>query len=117
MLMTKALEMVIVVDVQSIQRSTTMKYSEILQSATDIIKDRGLNDYGHPADNMQHAAMLISAYLQIPVEDYQVCGILALIKIARSTQGTISKVDNYIDGAAYIALMGQLATEKSELYV
>jgi len=94
-----------------------MKYTEILQSATDIIQDRGLNDYGHPADNMQHAAMLVSAYLQYPVEDYQVCAILALIKIARASTGNPDKADNYIDGAAYIALMGQLSTEKSDLYV
>jgi hypothetical protein len=94
-----------------------MKYTEILQSATDIIQDRGLNDYGHPADNMEHAAMLISAYLQMPVMDYQVCAILALIKIARATTGNSDKADNYIDGAAYIALMGQLATEENDLYV
>jgi hypothetical protein len=94
-----------------------MKYTEILQSATDIIQDRGLNDYGHPADNMQHAAMLISAYLQMPVTDYQVCAILALVKIARASTGNPAKADNYIDGAAYIALMGQLATEENDLYV
>jgi hypothetical protein len=94
-----------------------MKYQEILQSATEIIQDRGLNDYGHPADNMEHAAMLISAYLQMPVMDYQVCAILALIKIARATTGNSDKADNYIDGAAYIALMGQLATEENDLYV
>jgi len=94
-----------------------MKYQEILQSATDIVQDRGLNDYGHPADNMQHAAMLISAYLQMPVMDYQVCAILALVKLARATTGNLDKADNYIDGAAYIALMGQLATEENELYV
>ena len=94
-----------------------MKYQEILQSATDIVQDRGLNDYGHPGDNMQHAAMLISAYLQMPVMDYQVCAILALIKLARATTGNADKADNYIDGAAYIALMGQLATEENELYV
>ena len=94
-----------------------MKYTEILQSATDIIQDRGLNDYGHPADNMQHAAMLISAYLQMPVEDYQVCAILALIKIARATTGNPDKADNYIDAAAYLALMGELSTEENELYV
>lgn len=94
-----------------------MKYQEILQSATDIVQDRGLNDYGHPADNMQHAAMLISAYLQMPVMDYQVCAILALVKLARATTGNLEKADNYIDGAAYIALMGQLATEENELYV
>jgi len=94
-----------------------MKYQEILQSASDIVQDRGLNDYGHPADNMQHAAMLISAYLQMPVMDYQVCAILALVKLARATTGNSDKADNYIDGAAYIALMGQLATEENELYV
>ena len=94
-----------------------MKYTEILQSATDIIQDRGLNDYGHPQDNMQHAAMLISAYLQMPVTDYQVCAILALVKIARASTGNSDKADNYIDGAAYIALMGQLATEENDLYV
>jgi len=94
-----------------------MKYTEILQSATDIIQDRGLNDYGHPADNMQHAAMLISAYLQYPVEDYQVCAILALIKIARASTGNPDKADNYVDAAAYLALMGQLSTEENNLYV
>jgi hypothetical protein len=94
-----------------------MKYKEILQSATDIVQDRGLNDYGAPEDNMQHAAMLISAYLQMPVTDYQVCAILALVKIARASTGSTQKADNYIDGAAYIALMGQLATEENELYV
>jgi hypothetical protein len=94
-----------------------MKYTEILQSATDIIQDRGLNDYGHPQDNMQHAAMLISAYLQMPVMDYQVCAILALVKIARASTGNPDKADNYIDGAAYLALMGELATEENELYV
>jgi len=94
-----------------------MKYKEILQSATDIIQDRGLNDYGHPADNMQHAAMLISAYLQMPVMDYQVCAILALVKVARASTGNPEKADNYIDAAAYLALMGELSTEKSELYV
>jgi hypothetical protein len=94
-----------------------MKYKEILQSATDIVQDRGLNDYGAPEDNMQHAAMLISAYLQYPVTDYQVCAMLALIKIARASTGKPDKVDNYIDAAAYLALMGHLATEENELYV
>lgn len=85
-----------------------MKYAEILQSASDIIENRGANDYGAPADNMQHAAMLVSAYLQYPVEDYQVCAILALIKLGRASQGEPTKADNYIDAAAYIALMGDL---------
>ena len=93
-----------------------MLANEILLTATDTIRDRGLS-YGHPADNLQHTAMLISAYLQMPVTDYQVCAILALVKIARASTGNPDKADNYIDGAAYIALMGQLATEENDLYV
>jgi hypothetical protein len=92
-----------------------MKHGEILQSATDLYKDRGLS-YGHPSDNMARAARLISAYLEMPVEDYQVPVILALVKIARTIEDA-QKIDSWIDGASYLAIAGQLATEENELYV
>ena len=92
-----------------------MKHAEILQSATDLYKDRGLS-YGHPSDNMARTARLISAYLEMPVEDYQVAVILALVKIARSIEDS-QKIDTWIDGASYLAIAGQLATEENELYV
>jgi hypothetical protein len=92
-----------------------MKHGEILQSATDLYKDRGLS-YGHPSDNMARAARLISAYLEMPVEDYQVPVILALVKIARTIEDA-QKIDSWIDGASYLGIAGQLATEESELYV
>lgn len=92
-----------------------MRASEILQSATDTIRQRGLT-YGHPADNLQHTAMLISAYLQTPIHDYQVAGILVLVKLARTNESA-QHIDNWIDLASYAALAGQLATEESELYV
>ena len=88
---------------------------EILQSATDTIRDRGLT-YGHPADNLQHTAMLLSAYLQMPIHDYQVAGIMVLVKLARTNQSA-QHVDNWVDLCSYGALAGQLATEESELYV
>jgi len=50
---------------------SSMLANEILLTATDTIRDRGLS-YGHPADNLQHTAMLLSAYLQTPIHDYQV---------------------------------------------
>jgi hypothetical protein len=40
---------------------------------------------------------------------------LAMVKIGRSMES--GKVDNYIDGAAYFAISGQLRTEENELYV
>jgi len=92
-----------------------MKADEILLTATDTISQRGLA-YGHPADNLQHTAMLISAYLQTPIHDYQVAGIMVLVKLARTNQSA-QLIDNWLDMAAYSALGGQLATEEDELYV
>lgn len=91
-----------------------MKASEYLNEARAIIEDRGM-DYGHPSDNMQRTARLWTAYLEMPISDYQVAMCLALVKVARSMES--AKVDNFIDGAAYFAISGQLATEENELYV
>ena len=92
-----------------------MKANEILLTATDTISERGLS-YGHPSDNLRHTAMLISAYLQTPIHDYQVAGIMVLVKLARTNQSA-DKLDHWVDMASYAALGGQLATEENELYV
>ena len=91
-----------------------MKASDYLNEAKAIIEDRGM-DYGHPSDNMQRTARLWTAYLEMPISDYQVAMCLALVKVARSME--TAKVDNFIDGAAYFAISGQLATEENDLYV
>ena len=91
-----------------------MNASDYLNEARAIIGERGL-DYGHPSDNMQRTARLWSAYLEMPIEDYQVAICMALVKVARTMES--AKVDNYIDGAAYIAISGQLRTEENDLYV
>jgi hypothetical protein len=88
---------------------------EILQSATDTIRDRGLT-YGHPADNLDHTAMLLSAYLQMPIHNYQVAGIMVLVKLARTNQSA-QHIDNWVDLCSYGALAGQMASEENELYV
>lgn len=91
-----------------------MNARDYLNEARATIEDRGL-DYGHPSDNMQRTASLWSAYLEMPITDYQVAMCLALVKVARSME--TAKSDNYIDGAAYFAISGQLHTEENELYV
>jgi hypothetical protein len=91
-----------------------MNAGDFLTEAKAIIQDRGM-DYGHPSDNMQRTASLWSAYLEMPVTDYQVATCMALVKIARSME--TGKVDNNIDAAAYIAISGQLQTQENELYV
>ena len=87
---------------------------DFLNEARATIEDRG-QFYGHPSDNMQRTAALWSAYLEMPVTDYQVAICMALVKVARSME--TAKVDTYIDAAAYIAIAGQLHTEENELYV
>ena len=91
-----------------------MNAGDFLNEARATIQDRGL-DYGHPTDNMSRTASLWSAYLEMPVTDYQVAMCLALVKVARSMES--SKVDNYIDGSAYFAISGQLRSEENDLYV
>jgi hypothetical protein len=91
-----------------------MNAGDYLNEARATIQDRGM-DYGHPTDTMSRTSRLWAAYLEMPISDYQVAMCLALVKIARSME--TSKVDNYIDGAAYFAISGQLRTEENDLYV
>jgi len=91
-----------------------MNARDYLNEARATIQDRGL-DYGHPSDNMQRTAALWSAYLEMPVTDYQVAMCLALVKVARSMESP--KPDNFIDGCSYFAISGQLHTEENDLYV
>ena len=91
-----------------------MNAGDFFTEAKAIIQDRGM-DYGHPSDNMQRTASLWSAFLEMPITDYQVASCMALVKLARSME--TGKVDNYIDGAAYMAIAGQLHTQENDLYV
>jgi hypothetical protein len=91
-----------------------MNAKDLLAEAKSTIEDRGM-DYGHPSDNMARTARLWSAYLEIPIEDYQVAACMVLVKLARSMEG--SKTDNYIDMLGYAAISGMLRTEENELYV
>ena len=91
-----------------------MNAGDFLTEAKAIIQDRGM-DYGHPTDNMQRTARLWSAYLEMPITDYQVAACMALVKLARSMES--GKVDTYIDLAAYGAIAGTLHTQENENYV
>jgi hypothetical protein len=91
-----------------------MNAGDFLTEAKAVIQDRGL-DYGHPQDNMQRTARLLSAYLEMPIHDYQVAGIMVLVKLARTMES--SKVDTYIDLCGYAAIMGQTHGQENDLYV
>ena len=91
-----------------------MNSGDFLTEAKATIQDRGM-DYGHPSDNMSRTARLWSAFLEMPITDYQVASCMALVKLARSMES--AKVDTYIDACSYMAIAGQLHTEENELYV
>lgn len=92
-----------------------MKANEILSSATDVIGQRGMV-YGHPSINQGRIAARLEQLFEIPIEDYQACLAMVEVKMAR-LQETPDHIDSYIDACAYLALAGELITEKDELYV
>lgn len=92
-----------------------MKASEVLQSATDVIGQRGAV-YGSPKINQQRIAARLQQLLEIPVEDWQACLLMVEVKLSR-IQESPNHVDSYIDACAYLALSCQLITEEDDLYV
>jgi len=85
-----------------------VRASELLNEASDTVKDRGLI-YGSPAINHLRIAQLWSAYLERSIEPHEVAVCMLLVKISR-LQETPSHIDSYLDAASYAAIAGELAT-------
>ena len=92
-----------------------MKASEVLQSATDVIGQRGAI-YGSPKVNHQRISARLSQLLEMPITDWQACLMMVEVKLSR-IQETPNHVDSFIDSCAYLALACELLTEEDELYV
>lgn len=84
-----------------------MKAHELLQSASDTINTRNAT-HGQVRDNLRRTGMLLSAYLEIPIHDYQVAVIMQLVKISR-TQESPYLLDHWVDLLGYGAIAGELA--------
>jgi len=85
-----------------------MRADDILDEAKDLIQDRG-KDYGLAALNHLRISKYWSTYLERDIQPHEVAICMALVKIAR-LQETNLHADSYKDGAAYIALAGQIAS-------
>jgi hypothetical protein len=92
-----------------------MKAKEVLQSATDVMQDRGAI-YGHPKVNQDRIARRLTNLLDFPIEDYQACLAMVEVKLSR-IQESPNHIDSYIDACAYLALACELKTEENEIYV
>lgn len=92
-----------------------MKASEVLQSATDVIGQRGAV-YGSPKINQQRISARLTQLLEMPITDWQACLMMVEVKLSR-IQETARHEDSFIDACAYLALACELLTEDDELYV
>jgi hypothetical protein len=82
-----------------------------LKNAEFLINNDREKDYGHPKINHGRIADLWSVVLERKIEPHEVALCMALVKISRLVQ-TPDHEDSYVDGAAYIAIAGELATEE-----
>ena len=88
-----------------------MNRKEILEDAIHLIYNDRQADYGTPQDNFRRIAALWSVVLGIKVEEYQVALCMNQVKVARLVQSP-TKLDGWVDGAAYMGIGGELATEE-----
>ena len=88
-----------------------MRTSEILNEAKNLVDGDRHKDYGDKTENHNNIAKLWSAYLDTKVESHDVAIMMALLKMARTKLGAVSK-DTYIDMAAYGAIAGEIQFKK-----
>tara|TARA_R100000655_G_C2920814_1_gene182263 strand:- start:426 stop:695 length:270 start_codon:yes stop_codon:yes gene_type:complete len=84
-----------------------MKSNQFLNQASVLVQGQREKDYGDKVDNHNNIAKLWSAYLDIKIEAHDVAIMMALLKVARTKLGAVSK-DTYIDMSAYSAIAGEI---------
>ena len=87
-----------------------MTRDDILAEAHNLLYGDRQDDYGTPQDNFDRIARLWTVVLGIEVEGWQAALCMNQVKVARLINEP-AKLDGWIDGAAYMALGGELATE------
>lgn len=87
----------------------TNKRTEILETAAALINGDRQEEYGPPQENFNRIALGWEVILGTEVSAEQVALCMAWLKIARLSGGGSSGDDSFIDGAAYLALAGELS--------
>lgn len=86
----------------------TTKRQEALDTASSLIHGPRNADYGPPKVNFQRVADRWSQILKTDIEPWQVCLMMADLKIARLCEGFHD--DSVIDGIGYLALAMDVKT-------
>ena len=94
---------------RSEDETMTTKRQQALDTASSLIHGPRNADYGPPKVNFQRIADRWSQILKVDVEPWQVCLMMADLKIARLCEGYTK--DSSIDIIGYAALMAELAPE------
>lgn len=84
-----------------------------LENSKKVLENRKNNYDSGNEDSFNLISQLWSCYLNDYVSPKEVAVMLALLKIARSRGGQ-DKYDNYVDGAAYMALAGDKMIDYSD---
>ena len=87
------------------------KTKEFLARASTLVAGDREKDYGDKVHNHNNIAKLWSAYLDVKIEAHDVAIMMALLKVARTKLGAVSK-DTYIDMSAYSAIAGEIKWRK-----
>lgn len=81
----------------------------ILQTSISLTMGDRDDTYGDPAETYKRVAALMNAYKGHPfITAHDVAMLLALMKIGRTATDP-NHTDNYVDGAAYMAIAGEIA--------
>ena len=86
-----------------------MNAKQILSKAFDLMSGDRQESYGDPTANHDRIAGIWSIILGVPVSAEQVALCMAGMKLARLAYDP-SHLDSYIDGAAYMAIAGEIAS-------
>ena len=81
--------------------------SKVLAEAMDLITGDREADYGPPEENFRRIAVRWSQFLGVEIEPWQVCVMMADLKIARLCEGY--KRDSAVDLAGYAGLTAECA--------
>ncbi len=91
-----------------------MKAGDILTTAAGLVDGDRQETYGDLKQNHDKIATLWNAYLSIrreptaPLNAQDVAHLMALLKVARTQLGA-DNIDDSVDGAAYLAIAGELS--------
>jgi hypothetical protein len=88
-----------------------MKRGKILATARDYISGDRDRDYGGARDNFTRIGRLWAEIFGHPVTPEQVALCMNQVKVARLVN-TPDHQDSWVDAAGYMALGGEIATEK-----